>query len=75
MSISLILYNSCLTTIIIPKIYPFNSLIKARPKFAKNKGCTLLFITLLIRVPKILTKRSALGQALTRYPKLWTRSI
>jgi hypothetical protein len=70
MSIFLVLYNGCLTTIIVPKIYSFNSLIKARPKFAKGKGYTLLFITLLIRVPKVLIKRSALRRVLTRYSKL-----
>jgi hypothetical protein len=75
MSIFLILYNGYSTAIIVPKIYSFNSLIRARPKFIKSRGYALLFITLLIRVPKILTKRSALRQALTRYPKLRTRSI
>jgi hypothetical protein len=70
MSIFLVLCNSCLIIIIMPKICPFNSLIKARPKFIKGRGCVLLSITLLIRVPKVLTKRSALRRALTRYPKL-----
>jgi hypothetical protein len=73
--IFLVLYNGCLTAIIVPKICPFNSLIRARPKFIKGRGYALLSITLLIRVLKVLTKRLVLGQALTRYSKLWTRSI
>jgi hypothetical protein len=60
MSVSLVLYNNYLTIIIVPKIYSFNNLIRARPKFVKGRGYILLSITLLIKVPKILTKRSAL---------------
>jgi hypothetical protein len=75
MSIFLVLYNNYLIIIIVPKICSFNSLIKARPKFIKSRGYILLSITLLIRVLKVLTKRSALRRILTRYSKLWTRSI
>jgi hypothetical protein len=74
-SIFLVLYNNCSIIIIVPKICPFNSLIKARPKFIKGRGYILPSITLLIRVLKILTKRLALRRALTKYPKLWTKSI
>jgi hypothetical protein len=53
-----------------PKIYPFNNLIRIRLKFVKGKGYILSSIILLIKVLKILTKRSALRWALIKYPKL-----